>query len=97
MTKIKTKLTFDAFRATQFVLPPIPTLRIVQINEGSPTQKPADLREEPSITPPPEYIISETVQQVITNLNKPRQDREKKTDSEPNSLVRKFKKSEGWS
>ena len=36
MEKLKTKLTFDAFRATHPMPSPIPAPRIVQIDEGSP-------------------------------------------------------------
>lgn len=36
MDKIKTKLTVDGFIATQSMLPPIPSPRIVPLDEGSP-------------------------------------------------------------
>lgn len=97
MEKIKTKLTIDAFRATQSMLPPIPSLRIIPIDEDSPTQKSTDLPEDPPITPHSELIISEMVEQVIANLKKPPPDKGLKISSEPSSPKRTFRKFEGWS
>lgn len=71
MKKIKTKLTIDAFRAPQSMLPPIPAQRITQIDEGSPTRKPGDLLEEPLVPPLPEFIITKFGQQIISELNVP--------------------------
>lgn len=73
MEKINTKLIVYAFRAAQSMLPLILTLRIVLIDEGSPTWKPDDLPKESLITLPIEFIIFEMVQQVIIDLNEPSQ------------------------
>lgn len=73
MQKIKTKLTIDAFLAIQFMLPPIPSPRIVQIDEGSPALKGDDLLEESLVPPSLEFIIIEPGQQLIFDLNEPPQ------------------------
>lgn len=67
------------------MLPPIPTLRTVQIDEGSPTLKPDDLRKERLVHPLPELINTESVQQLISDLNEPPQDKGKKIATELDS------------
>ncbi|CAH1437890.1 unnamed protein product [Lactuca virosa] len=99
MENIKAKITVDAFRVTQSMLPPIPTL-IVKTNEGSPTRKPGDLPEEPLITPPSEFFIIESGQQIISfisSTSKNPQEKGKQIATDSNSPVKMFKKSEGWS
>lgn len=79
------------------MLPPIPTLRIVQIDEGSPTLKPNDLPGEPLVPPPLAFTITETVQQIISDLKEPPRDKRKKIATELDSPMKTLKKSEGWS
>ena len=69
MAMLKIKLTIDAFRAIQSMLRPIPALRIVQIDEGSPTRKPDDLLEEPLIPPPYKFFFTESSQQIISFIS----------------------------
>lgn len=51
MAKLKTKLTIDAFRATQLMLPRIPTPRIELFDEGSPIKRSYDLPNQSMIHP----------------------------------------------
>lgn len=97
MVKLKMKLTIDVFQVKQTMLPSIPAPIIVPTDEGSLIRKPDDLPEGPLVTPPPEFIITETRQQVITDLNEPPQDKGKKISTEPDSPMRKFRMYEGWS
>lgn len=71
MAKIKTKLTIDAFRATQSMPPSIPGPRIVPIDEGSPIKKSDELPEEPLIPPILELIITQSDQQIISCIYTP--------------------------
>lgn len=100
MEKLKTKVTIDAFRATQSMLPLIPTPRIVQIDEGSHTQKPNNILEEPLIPPLPEIFMTEFVHQIISSIagtcENP-QDKRKQIATDSDSSVKMFRKSEGWS
>lgn len=66
--KIKTKQIVDAFRATESMLPPIPSPRIVQIEEGSPTEILDNLHDEPLIHPF-EFFITESGQQIILSFS----------------------------
>lgn len=77
------------------MLPPIPSPRIVPIDEGSTLWKPDNISEEPLIPPPHEFKIFENIQQVIDDLKK--QDKFKKPISEPQSYKPTAKKYEGWS
>lgn len=83
MAKVKKKLTINAFHSTQSILPPIPSPRIGPIDEGSLLRKTDDIPEDPLIPSPPEFIITEDIQQVISYLNKQHQDKGKKHVSEP--------------
>lgn len=68
MAKVKTKLTINAFRSTQSMLPFISFPRIVCIDEGSSIWKPTDIPKEPLFPPPPRFIIYKSIQQVIYDL-----------------------------
>lgn len=97
MAKEKNKITINTFRATQSMLPPIPSPRIVHIDEGSPLRKPDNIPEEPLIPPPPKFTITENIQKIISDLKKQHQDKGKKHVSEPHSPERTYKKFKGWS
>lgn len=58
MATVNMNLTINAFQATQPMHPLIPTLRIVQIDEGSPIMKDDDIPEEPLVPPPSELFIT---------------------------------------
>lgn len=98
MAKLKTKLSIDAFRATQSMLPQIPTLRMVQIDEASPTQKPDDIPEEPLIPRLSKIFITKSGRQIISSsfgkCDNP-QDKGKNIATDLDSLVKTFRKSEG--
>lgn len=79
------------------MLPPIPALRIIQIDEGFPTQKPDNLLELPLVPPPPEFIFTKSGQQFISDLNAPPRDKGKKIVTESDIPVKTSKKSNGWS
>lgn len=68
MAKLKTKLTINAFWATQSLLPPIHALRIAEIDEGFPTQKQDDIPEEPLIPPPSEIFVTESGREIISSF-----------------------------
>ncbi|CAH1441038.1 unnamed protein product [Lactuca virosa] len=59
MSKIKTKLTADAFRANQSMLPLILALKIVPVDKGYPIKKPDEVPKEPLIPPTSELIITQ--------------------------------------
>ncbi|CAH1421095.1 unnamed protein product [Lactuca virosa] len=100
MTKPKTKLTFDAFRATQSMLPPILAPRIAQMDEGSPTQKPDEIPEEPLIVPPSALFISESCRQIISSISEKGdkfKDKVKKIDTSSDNQMNSFRNFEGQS
>lgn len=61
LERVKTKLTIDAFLATQSMMHVIPSPRVVPIDEGSPLWKRDDIPEEPLIPPPPKFTIKENI------------------------------------
>lgn len=58
IAKAKTNLTIDDFRVTRLMLPPIPTPRIIRIDEGSPMQVDDGL--------PPQELILQILEVTVT-------------------------------
>lgn len=96
MGKIKTKLTIDAFRATQSVLHLIPSPRILLVDEGSPLQNSDDIPEEPLPSSPPKFAIDENMQHILSVLNE-QHDKGKKPISEFPCSKTRMKERTGWS
>ena len=79
--------------------PSIPTLRIVQMDEGSPTRKPEEIPEEPLVPLPSKLFITQSGQQIISSISSQvcAFTNKGKIATDSDSPMNSFKKSEGWS
>ena len=78
------------------MMPPIPSPMIVPIDEGSPLQKPSDIKENPLVSSPPKIFIDENMQHIISALKKP-QEKGKKPILEVHLSEPPPKQNFGWS
>lgn len=82
-------------------MPPlIQTLRIVPIDEGSPTRKPGHLPKQTLVPPQSELIITQSSHQIISSIytqEDPTNEKGKCISSKSQKPVNSLKKSEEWS
>lgn len=99
MEKVKTKLTIDAFRPTQMMPPSIPSLKIVQIDQGSPIRKPDEILDESLLPSPFELFVTEFGQQIISSISYQvdLSDKCKGMLTDFDNLIKSLKKSKWWS